>query len=168
MDEESRRTAEEIFDKKNIKYLKGKEAAKFARNIEEYAKNEPSNSYIEKLLSSYNKTLEIALETIAKTKELLFSQLAAYPQINSSRNLLFGSNILSTNKEHAKVLRRILNETMKVHRVERLFRASEHGFTAADFHQRCDNKEDTLVLIRTEFGKTIGGYTHYPWESAGG
>ena len=33
------------------------------------------------------------------------------------------------------------------------------------FHQRCNNKNDTLVLIRTEFGKTIGGYTHYPWKS---
>ena len=29
----------------------------------------------------------------------------------------------------------------------------------------CDNKEDTLVIIRTEFGRTIGGYTHYPWDS---
>ena len=25
-----------------------------------------------------------------------------------------------------------------------------------------------MLLIRTEFGKTIGGYTHYPWDAAGG
>ena len=49
-----------------------------------------------------------------------------------------------------------------------LFRASEHGFSAKAFHQKCDNQEDTLVIIRTEFGKTIGGYTHYPWKSVGG
>ena len=36
------------------------------------------------------------------------------------------------------------------------------------FHQKCDNKEDTLVLVRTEFGKVIGGYTHYPWTSVEG
>ena len=24
------------------------------------------------------------------------------------------------------------------------------------------------MLVRTEFGMTIGGYTHYPWKSAGG
>ena len=29
----------------------------------------------------------------------------------------------------------------------------------------CNNQSDTLVLVRTEFGKTIGGYTHYPWLS---
>ena len=72
------------------------------------------------------------------------------------------------NREHAEVLSNILNETMKVQRVERLFRASEHGFSAEAFHQKCDNQEDTLVLVRTEFGKTIGGYTHYPWTSHSG
>ena len=36
------------------------------------------------------------------------------------------------------------------------------------FHEQCDNRRDTLTLVRTEFGKTIGGYTHYPWESSGG
>ena len=51
--------------------------------------------------------------------------------------------------------------------MERLFRASEYSFSAKAFHEKCDNQEDTLVLVRTEFGKTIGGYTHYPWTSAG-
>ena len=49
---------------------------------------------------------------------------------------------------------------------ERIFRASEHNFKIAAFHEKCDNKEDTLVLIRTQFGKTIGGYTHYPWDQS--
>ena len=49
-------------------------------------------------------------------------------------------------------------------RIEKLFRASEHGFKADAFHEKCDNQNDTLLLVRTEFGKTIGGYTHYPWQ----
>ena len=48
-------------------------------------------------------------------------------------------------------------------RIEKLFRASEHGFRAVAFHEKCNNINDTLVLVRTEFGKTIGGFTHYPW-----
>ena len=48
-----------------------------------------------------------------------------------------------------------------------LFRASEHSFRSDAFHYKCDNRQDTLVLIRTEFGKTIGGFTHYPWNSSG-
>ena len=50
-------------------------------------------------------------------------------------------------------------------RIQRIFKASEHGFKVSAFHERCDNKEDTLVLIKTEFGKVIGGFTHYPWTS---
>ena len=43
-----------------------------------------------------------------------------------------------------------------------LYRASEHNFRATAFHQKCDDQEDTLVFIRIEYGKTIGGYTHHP------
>ena len=32
----------------------------------------------------------------------------------------------------------------------------------------CDNIDDTLILIRTEFGKTIGGYTHLKWNQTDG
>jgi hypothetical protein len=46
-----------------------------------------------------------------------------------------------------------------------LFRASEHGFKAAAFHDKCDNFEDTLVLVKTQFGKTIGGYSHCRWNA---
>ena len=59
-------------------------------------------------------------------------------------------------------MNKILNNPVKI---ERIFRASEHEFKAAAFHHYCDNKEDTLVLVHTEFGKTIGGFPHYPWYS---
>ena len=62
--------------------------------------------------------------------------------------------------EQLSFLKDILNNPV---RIEKLFRASEHDFKAAAFHEKCNNKNDTLVLIRTEFGKTIGGFTHYPW-----
>ena len=52
---------------------------------------------------------------------------------------------------------------MRLKDVKRLFRASEHDFSPVAFHHYCDNKEDTLVIIRTEYGKTIGGFTRYPW-----
>ena len=65
-------------------------------------------------------------------------------------------------QEQLSFLNKILSNPV---RVERIFRASEHNFKAAAFHKYCDNKEDTLMLVRTEFGKTIGGYTHYPWTS---
>ena len=46
-----------------------------------------------------------------------------------------------------------------------LFRASEHSFSAKAFHEHCDRAEDIFVLVRTEFGRTIGGYSGYTWEA---
>ena len=47
-----------------------------------------------------------------------------------------------------------------------LYRASEHNFVSSTFHQKCDNIQHTLVLARTEYGKTIGGYTPIMWNAA--
>ena len=33
------------------------------------------------------------------------------------------------------------------------------------FHEKCDGVADTLVLVETEFGKKIGGYTPVKWSS---
>lgn len=49
-------------------------------------------------------------------------------------------------------------------KLELKFRASEHGFKSQAFHQKCDGILNTLTVVKTEFGKTIAGFTHYPWN----
>ena len=49
-------------------------------------------------------------------------------------------------------------------RLQLLFRASEHDFKAKRFHQKCDGVHGTLTLVKTEFGKTIAGYSYYRWN----
>ena len=46
-----------------------------------------------------------------------------------------------------------------------LFRASGNSFSAAHFHKKCDKFKNTLILLRTEFGRILGGFTEYPWDS---
>ena len=48
-------------------------------------------------------------------------------------------------------------------KLQLLYRASDHGFKVDAFHAACDTVNDTLVLLRTEAGKTIGGYSLYRW-----
>ena len=43
---------------------------------------------------------------------------------------------------------------------------SKQQFKAVAFHARCDNVKSTLTLVRTEFGKTIGWFTHNLWNSS--
>ena len=56
---------------------------------------------------------------------------------------------------------RILN---KPRNIKLLFRGSEYKFKAEAFHRICDNIHNTLTVVRTEFGKTIAGFSHYKWN----
>ena len=49
--------------------------------------------------------------------------------------------------------------------LELLYRTSRDGWTAKDFHTRCDNLGATLTLFKTNDGKVCGGYTSVSWES---
>jgi hypothetical protein len=52
----------------------------------------------------------------------------------------------------------------KVKGIKLLFKASQNGFLAGKFHQICDGIFNTVTLIKTEFGKIIGGYTPLKWK----
>ncbi|KAK8810574.1 hypothetical protein WA158_007149 [Blastocystis sp. Blastoise] len=50
-----------------------------------------------------------------------------------------------------------------------LFRASEHHYSASQFHKYCDNKGETITLIKhighNNHINIFGGYTNQSWES---
>ena len=48
-----------------------------------------------------------------------------------------------------------------------IYRASEHGYTARSFHNYCDNRGPTLIIIKSSGGWIFGGYTTQSWEKWG-
>ena len=48
-----------------------------------------------------------------------------------------------------------------------LYRASEHGYTAKSFHDYCDDKGPTLIIIKRSEGWIFGGYTTQSWSGDG-
>ena len=48
-----------------------------------------------------------------------------------------------------------------------LYRASEHGYTVSSFHECCDNKGPTLIVIKNDGGWIFGGYTTQSWSEDG-
>eukprot|EP01084_Bolivina_argentea_P202904 346594_1 len=79
-------------------------------------------------------------------------------------SLLFDSNIL-TFHENCN-LDRILKEEIffdsgyivKTMEYKLLYRASEHNYSATKFHELCDNKPSTVVIIKNEYKHVFGGY----------
>ena len=45
-----------------------------------------------------------------------------------------------------------------------IYRASEHGYTAESFHEYCDDKGPTLIVIKSSGGWIFGGYTTQSWR----
>ncbi len=45
-----------------------------------------------------------------------------------------------------------------------IYRASEHGYTAESFHEYCDDKGPTLIVIKSSEGWIFGGYTTQSWS----
>ena len=48
-----------------------------------------------------------------------------------------------------------------------IYRSSEHGYTASSFHECCDYKGPTLVIIKSSGGWIFGGYTTQSWSGKG-
>lgn len=48
-----------------------------------------------------------------------------------------------------------------------LYKATVHGFTAAAFHQRCDNQAPTLSVGYNTSGYVFGGYAKQPFNQSG-
>ena len=48
-----------------------------------------------------------------------------------------------------------------------MYRGSRDGFAAADFHTKCDNKPNTVTIIKTTKDYIFGGYTQVGWKNSG-
>ena len=77
----------------------------------------------------------------------------------------FNSKILNQQQwmDLMKVCEFSLNEKWTL-----LYRASEDGFGAKDFHSKCNGKSKTLTIIKADGSSNIfGGFTAEAWDSSG-
>ena len=73
---------------------------------------------------------------------------------------MFGSFLLE-NSDYDDILREWLGND---YAMKLIYRASEHGYTAKSFHNYCDDKGPTLIIIKSSGGWIFGGYTTQSWS----
>ena len=49
--------------------------------------------------------------------------------------------------------------------MELIYRGARDGMTSSVFHNKCDNKGETITLIKNEKGNIFGGYASIPWTN---
>ena len=58
----------------------------------------------------------------------------------------------------------ILRKWIANYKWELLYRASEHEYSVESFHEYCDDKGPTLIVIKSSGGWIFGGYTTQSWS----
>jgi uncharacterized coiled-coil protein SlyX len=59
-----------------------------------------------------------------------------------------------------------LFEEFRAKRFKLLWRGSRDGFTAGEFHRRCDGRANTLTLIADTDGNVFGDFTPVEWQNS--
>ena len=49
--------------------------------------------------------------------------------------------------------------------LELIFRASRDGYSAENFHSKCDDMGPSLTIVQSEYGYRFGGYSKISWIS---
>jgi hypothetical protein len=90
-------------------------------------------------------------------------------EIEKKNNKKFNSKIITNVEDLDLIARGLVKDeldNLKNLRVgyKLIYRATENGEDAKDFHEKCDDFEGTLTLIKTKEDKIFGGYTSLSWD----
>ena len=80
---------------------------------------------------------------------------------------LIDSKILNESKREKEFLSKIYEWT-NYKKLELIYRASRDGMNSNNFHNKCDNKNPTLILYKINKDSIFGGYTSLSWSNSGG
>lgn len=103
-------------------------------------------------LENKNKTLEIK-----NLKEKIFHE----QQIND----LSDSDIILLDERKSIIKMINPSSDLNTYNFKLIFKASKDGDSPNAFHSLCDNKGPTIIFIKINNGKRIGGYTSISWNS---
>ena len=53
----------------------------------------------------------------------------------------------------------------KIKEIKKIFQTTIDGDTPSDFHSKCDNISNTLILVKSAGNRRFGGFTTIPWSS---
>ena len=125
------------------------------------------NRELEKLKEENKKIKEENLFLKEKIKEfsLYIPDLLEIKTIIEIEKIInLNSIILEDNIIYNKTLKNWINPNKKI-KSELLYRMSRDGNEYSTFHELCDNKGPTIILIKLIDGDIIGTYTPLDWDS---
>ena len=124
------------------------------------------NESMKKCNQSFNIKIDFFPEKEEEIKQFV-DQFYKFGHIYIDGDLFFDSLILNDNNNYINNIVKWINKNNKI-KSELLYRKTKDGDSIDTFHKLCDNKNNTLILIKTTDGILIGGYTPLSWDDYSG
>ena len=133
-------------------------------NLEKFKENQNMGDYVPagKKFVSYLKFPDTKINT---NKSLASTSISSSIASSSNRIVGIEKNIIKNPGELEEItsrLQRILNK--KNIKYKLVYRASTDGDACTTFHDKCDQYQNTLILIQASGNKRFGGFTTQTWE----
>ena len=112
-----------------------------------------------------------ALEYKYKTQKFYIEYTKYYLNYFEKKNIYIDSKILANDIVYQEKLKRWLQkpndnlEMKNLTNISLIYRGSRDGFKSSVFHELCDEKGETLVIIKSTDNYIFGGYTSISWDS---
>ena len=176
--DESIDTIDGLFEEKQVKITKNENNINLTlihseKNISDSIfkiekKEESEDDIIPKLLESHNdlrKRVKMLEKNNKEMKETL-DKIMSIPKINQyflklSKNI---SNGIIKTEEDKNLVFSWINKNIQKVSAKLLYSAIIDGDNASTFHNLCDDKGPTLIIVESTDGKTFGGYTEESWS----
>jgi len=131
-------------------------------------KIEIQNKEINNLKDKLNEINELKEKIEIKNKELNYLKENGINNLKKEIKLLFENDrsLIMKDDERSLIFSEIEKKmNKKLKKMRKLYQATVDGGDAINFHSKCDNIENTLVLIKSEGNRRFGGFTPIPWKS---
>ena len=142
------------------------ENTKIKYKVEMRKENEDFKQIYEGDNNSYSITnLEPCTEYEFRICSINISMIGLWSEIKKIK-ILVNSSILKESKKENEFLKKILDWT-GFKKMKLIYRGSRDGMTGRSFHDKCNNKGQTVTLIMNEKENIFGGYSSICWTSDG-
>ena len=133
---------------------------KLENNADENVKNENKQLKIE--IQNLNKEIKSLKEEIKEIRKIIEPIDKKYKMNN-----IFGGKSVIMKENEYDLIRLAIKSRMnrEIKEMKKLYQATIDGDGSINFHSKCDNIPNTLVIIKSAGNRRFGGFTSQTWKS---
>ena len=110
--------------------------------------------------------LEININYEIRICNSIDNLICQWSELKKIKTCDFDSIILKNTKKENEFIHKLI-EWSGYNKMELIYRGTRDGMNSSAFHQKCDNKGETITLYKNDKGNIFGGFATLPWSNKG-